>query len=144
MISVFTTVQQVFTKSATREEGCFQLINIGMKFQGTQKTTVKFIKNMLEYFPLNDLGEIIKEDDLRSRYILPMLQSLFDDLDDENMVFFKISNENNTGCKQKVFDVSHRRPDSQFRQKAECDSLITIGYMETKAESESKSYEACM
>jgi sulfur transfer protein SufE len=134
MIPVLTTVQQVFTKSATREEGCLQLINIGMKLQGTQKTIVKFIKNMLEYFPLNDLGEIIKEDDLKSRYILPMLQSLFDDLDDEN----------NAGCKQKVFDVSHRRPDGQFRQKAECDNLIIIGYMETKTESESKSYEACM
>lgn len=141
MIPVFTTVQQVFTKSATREEGCFQLINIGMKFQGTQKTIVKFIKNMLEYFPLNDLGEIIKEDDLKSRYILPSCNHY---LMIWMMKIWCFSNENNTGCKQKVFDVSHRRPDGQFRQKAECDSLITIGYMETKAESESKSYEACM
>lgn len=63
MIPALPTVQQMIKKSATREEGRLQLINIGTKLQGTQKVTVKFIKNMLESFPPNDLGEIIKEDD---------------------------------------------------------------------------------
>ncbi|KAI7905723.1 uncharacterized protein BX663DRAFT_484191 [Cokeromyces recurvatus] len=145
MIPVLTTVQQVFKKLITREEGCLRLMNIGMKLQGTQNVIVKFLKNTLDSFPLNDLGEIIKEvDDLKSRYILPVLQSLFDDLYIENMVFFKITNENNAECKQKVFDVSHRRPNGQFRQKSERKNLVIIGYMEAKSESESKNHEACM
>ncbi|GAA5806721.1 hypothetical protein MFLAVUS_000069 [Mucor flavus] len=130
--------------SITREEGCSQLINIGMKLQGTQNIIVRFMRKMLKSFPLDDLGEVIKEDDLKSRYILPILQSLFDNLDDENIVFFKITNENNAECKQKTLNVSHRRPDGQFRQKAEHKNLITIGYMEAKPESESKNYDACM
>ncbi|KAI8056428.1 hypothetical protein BDF21DRAFT_300534, partial [Thamnidium elegans] len=58
--------------------------------------------------------------------------------------FFKVTNENNAECKQKGFNVSHRRPDGQFRQKAEHKNFITIGYMEAKPESESKNYDACM
>jgi hypothetical protein len=108
IISVLKTVQQVLAKSITREVECLQLMNVGMNFQGTQKAIVKFIRVMLESFPLNDLGETIKEDDLKSRYILPKLQSLFDDLDDKNMVFFKITNDNNAECKQKLFNVSRR------------------------------------
>lgn len=62
------------------------------------------------------------------------MQPLFDNLD----------HENNVECKQKVFGVSHRRPDGQFRQKTERDNFITIGYMEAKAELESKNHETCM
>ncbi|KAL0582187.1 hypothetical protein ABG067_008020, partial [Albugo candida] len=84
MYPVLTIVQQVLTKSMTREEGCLNIINIGIKVEGTHKAIVKFLRIMLEFFPLNDFcSDIIKEDDLKSRYILPMLQSLFDDWDDE-------------------------------------------------------------
>jgi hypothetical protein len=44
-----------------------------------------------------------------------------------------------------MFDMSHRQSDGQFRQRRiEYGHLITIGYMEVKANSEIKNYEACM
>ncbi len=59
----------------------------------------------------DDYNEVVEEDDLKSRYVLPMIQSLFDNLDSENVVYFKITNENNPECKHKAFSVSRRRPD---------------------------------
>jgi hypothetical protein len=90
-----TVQQQVFKKAIIGEEGCLDLMKIVINFQDIEKTIIKFIRNMLESFPLIDLGKVTKEDDLKSRYLLPMIQSLFDGLDDNHMTFFKITNENN-------------------------------------------------
>ncbi|KAI9477799.1 MAG: hypothetical protein EXX96DRAFT_483410 [Benjaminiella poitrasii] len=114
-----------------------------MNLQGAEKDIVKYIRRMVESFPYSDLGEVTTEYELRSRYILPTLQSLFDDMDDENLVVFKISNENNQERK-KQFNISHSRPDGQFRQKKENEGLVTIGYLEAKAESRINSKESCM
>ncbi|GAA5811603.1 hypothetical protein MFLAVUS_005043 [Mucor flavus] len=136
MLSVLPIVKEVLKKAITREEGSSKLSNIGMKLQGTQNIIVRFIKKIVEYFPLDDFGEVIEEDDLKSRYVLPILQALFDNLEDENTVFFKVTNENNAESKQSNTNVSRRRSDGQFRQKAERQNLITIEFMEAKPESE--------
>lgn len=107
----------MYTKIIAREDGYFELMSIGMKREGTKKAIIKFIRIMMDSFPLDDSGEIIKEDDQKSRFILPILKPLFDNWDDENFIYFKVTNDNNAECRQKMSDLSRRRPDGQFKRK---------------------------
>ncbi|KAG0739382.1 hypothetical protein G6F66_011095 [Rhizopus arrhizus] len=106
-----------------------------LESSGIEKAIIKFFKKMIETFPMDDLEETIKEDDLKSRFILPIIQSLFDDIDSSNTFYFKISNENNHECQSKQFDISRRRPDGYFRANRN-GSMVTIGFFEAKSASQ--------
>lgn len=47
---------------------------------------------MQQFYPY-DLGELVEEADLKSRLILPILQSLFDS-DGDNVMYFKTNSSN--------------------------------------------------
>ncbi|KAI9273256.1 hypothetical protein EDC94DRAFT_644529 [Helicostylum pulchrum] len=57
---------------------------------------------------------------------------------------FKIANENNAEYRNKSYDISQRRPDGQFKKRNNEDSMITVGYMEAKAEARNSGKEVCM
>lgn len=135
MIPILLIVEQVYDRSISREQGCFKMDQAILESSGIEKAIIKFFKKMIETFPMDDLEETIKEDDLKSRFILPIIQSLFDDIDSSNTFYFKISNENNHECQSKQFDISRRRPDGYFRANRN-GSMVTIGFFEAKSASQ--------
>ncbi|KAG1039802.1 hypothetical protein G6F43_012429 [Rhizopus delemar] len=87
-----------------------------LESDGIEKTIIKTFKKMLETFLMDDLEETVKEDDLRSRLILPIIQPF---------------------CQNKQFDISRRRPDGYFRANRN-GSMVTIGFFEAKPASQKK------
>lgn len=88
MLPILEVVNKVCQKKCSRKEGNKQATLILMQLTNAEESVANLIKVMLQVFPLTDLDEVIKEDDLKSRFILPILQSLFDDLDSDNVMFF--------------------------------------------------------
>ncbi|KAG1491402.1 hypothetical protein G6F49_011975 [Rhizopus delemar] len=137
IITILSIVERVYGRSISREQGCFEMDKAMLESDGIEKTIIKTFKKMLETFLMDDLEETVKEDDLKSRFILPIIQSLFDDIDSPNTYHFKISNENNHECQNKQFDISRRRPDGYFRANRN-GSMVTIGFFEAKPASQKK------
>lgn len=93
--------------------------------------------------PYDSYGESVQEYDLKTRFVLPVLQSLFEDSDNANKVVCKVTNENNLESSYSEFNVSRRRPCGQLRQEGENVNAISIGFMEAKPDSQATNVEVC-
>lgn len=86
MVQMLPTVNKVCQRQCTRKEGSLELMLLCLKLSGEQKIVTSYVGF---FFPMHDLGEVVMEDDLKkSRFNLPVLQALFDDLDGELLIFF--------------------------------------------------------
>ncbi|KAI9468268.1 MAG: hypothetical protein EXX96DRAFT_493017 [Benjaminiella poitrasii] len=80
----------------------------------------------------NSLNPINDEADLCGRFILPLLQTLSDELDSTENVFFKLNNSKNHECGvAPMLNLSERRPDGVIKWLSQSGQK-TIGFMETK------------
>ncbi|EIE90694.1 hypothetical protein G6F46_005655 [Rhizopus delemar] len=69
----------------------------------------KFDQRLLEFLPLFTLPEEIKERNLCARYLLPVFQAMFDDLNNEDPIMFNFVDELNNECQASDINLSRRR-----------------------------------
>ncbi|PHZ15583.1 uncharacterized protein RHIMIDRAFT_272848 [Rhizopus microsporus ATCC 52813] len=88
----------------------------------------------------NDLEDIQKVD-LSSRFVLPILQSLFDEQLDDRALVVKFGNRRNLECQPSQLKISERRPGGPIQIKESSINTITpIGFLEAKKVAESKNH----
>lgn len=92
----------------------------------------KLIICLLEVLPYSYDQDSTKERKLCSRYLHPILQTLFDDLHSENPVAFDFTDELNEECKSNI-SLTHERPDGHIYSCT--NKMETLGYVEVKGQS---------
>ncbi|KAG0739790.1 hypothetical protein G6F57_010685 [Rhizopus arrhizus] len=141
LIKILDPVQSVTRKETRREVASLSLLNLSVNETGITKKIILMFNNLIMQLPLESQSEDIEEIDLCSRFILPTLQSLFDEQFEDRNVFMKLSNEKNLECQLSQFDISKRRPDGQIRVRAiSTNQMSTDGFMEAKKISEPKNH----
>jgi hypothetical protein len=90
---------------------------------------IKLIIRLLEVLSYSYGQNSTKERKLFSRYLHPILQTLFDDLHSENPVAFDFTDELNEECKSNI-SLTHKRPDGHIYSCT--NKMETLGYVEVK------------
>lgn len=80
------------------------------------------------------------ETDLCSRFTLPVFQSLFNDVDGVQPLIFRLNNGDNAESKVSTFSITKKRPDGVYLLNID-GTTTTIGYLEAKPVTESKSWK---
>lgn len=65
-VPLLTIVQHVYERTLSRDEACFRMQKEIIEVEGFVKPIFKLLQRMVETFPMDDLGEKAKEDDLKS------------------------------------------------------------------------------
>jgi hypothetical protein len=139
LIKILDLVQSVTRKETRREVASLSLLNLSVNETRITKKIILMSSKLIMQLPLENQLEDIEEIDLCSRFILPTLQSLFDEQFEDRNVFMKLSNEKNLECQSSQFDISKRRPDGRIRVRAtSTNQMSTVGFMEAKKISEPK------
>lgn len=81
---------------------------------------------MLEVFPMDKEEELIREQDLRSRFLLPILQGLFNSETVDESCTFRLNGENNKEYKVSQYSISHRQPDGSIILKGRGRPSVTL------------------
>lgn len=109
LFEILDIIQDIFNRKIECCLGIGNLYQLMTNQDSLVKRCISLVHRLLEVLPHFTLPEEIKERNLCARYLLPVFQALFDDLNKENPIMFKFVDELNNECQASDINLSRRR-----------------------------------